>query len=129
MDKVIHEIEVVGRLISVRPGEEFVAGNVGVDYVSVAFADDSWDGLSKTVVFEGDDGDAAAPLSGSPVLVPWEVIQGPGTLRLTVVGTDSSGEVRMVTRRMSRGIDVMMRGLVEPSRVPPEPTRLSTPRR
>lgn len=74
-------------------------------YLNLEF-DSEWDGASVTVTFENTSlPDRIVPVlwTGEPVAVPSEVL-ATGELRIGCIGLADSGETRLTTARMTRGI-------------------------
>lgn len=80
-------------------------------YLDLSF-DTEWDGLSIVVLFENDASPGRyvqALWRGEPVAIPQECLVT-GQLRIGCVGVSGSGEKRLTTRRMARGIPVFRCG-------------------
>lgn len=82
-------------------------------YVFARFTWDSeWDGMAKTVVFRlGANKPVMLPLDGNTVEVPPECLVR-GQLAVGLIGLDTGGEVRLVTRQMLRGVPMRPSGPV-----------------
>lgn len=66
-----------------------VSKSIGIYECEFVF-DDSWDEYDKTAVFEGSNNTIETVISNNKALVPWEVLQNDGYLKIGVYGT--SGE-------------------------------------
>lgn len=69
--------------------------------------DEEWDGMSKVAVFRtGARPPVEIPLDGDTVQVPPECLVR-GQLAVGLIGMDTGGTVRIVTRQMLRGIPML----------------------
>lgn len=105
---LVHQARVRRREVSCSP-REVVQHGVNADAVSLDL-DAEWEGLARvTLVMAGEAGSYALPWEGAPVPVPWELMESPGPLRLTVVGR-TGADVRVVTERMALPLQVVPSG-------------------
>ena len=80
------EITVKGQTIAITD-ELLVENSQGVYECSFVF-DSAWDTYSKTAVFQLNyETPIDVPLTNDVCIIPWEVLQHDGTLRIGVVGT------------------------------------------
>lgn len=78
-------INVDGQVLTATPAAILVSQSVGVVTFSCTF-DDSWDGLTKKVVFRNGGTKKELIYTDGQALVPWEVLQCDGYLWISVVG-------------------------------------------
>lgn len=78
-------INVDGQVLTAAPAAILVSQSVGVVTFSCTF-DDSWDGLTKKVVFRNGGTKKELIYTDGQALVPWEVLQCDGYLWISVVG-------------------------------------------
>ena len=78
-------IDVAGQVLTATPAAILVSQSVGVVTFSCTF-DDSWDGLTKKVVFRNGGTKKELIYTDGQALVPWEVLQCDGYLWISVVG-------------------------------------------
>lgn len=78
-------IDVDGQVLTATPAAILVSQSVGVVTFSCTF-DDSWDGLTKKVVFRNGGTKKELIYTDGQALVPWEVLQCDGYLWISVVG-------------------------------------------
>lgn len=78
-------IDVAGQVLTAAPAAILVSRSVGVVTFSCTF-DDSWDGLTKKVVFRNGCTKKELIYTDGQALVPWEVLQCDGYLWISVVG-------------------------------------------
>lgn len=78
-------IDVAGQVLTAAPAAILVSQSVGVVTFSCTF-DDSWDGLTKKVVFRNGGTKKELIYTDGQALVPWEVLQCDGYLWISVVG-------------------------------------------
>jgi len=102
------EISVKNRAISYS-GEflPLVSKMAGRDFVAFTL-DDEWSGLDKRVTFTGGGVDVTVPFADT-LEIPHEVISC-GSLLVSVVGIDQSGEEILRTKEMRPGLTVFERG-------------------
>ena len=82
------QVSVVGQTIKV-PGctTAIYSNSVGIYSIDFEFSPE-WDGWGKTAVFQAESGDAIeVPISGGSCVIPWEVLQTAGRLKIGVYGT------------------------------------------
>lgn len=109
------EIVVKGQRLTAKGPRNLVAGTAGLTTFTAAF-DESWVKLIKTLLFEavGDDGQRRTVellLKGSEGQVPWEVLERPGTLRISAMGVSEDG-VRQPTALMAEPLYIVPSGAV-----------------
>ena len=64
----------------------FYSGSAGIYSLSFEFSPD-WDGWGKTAVFQSETGDPIeVPIVGETCVIPWEVLQSPGRVKVGVYG-------------------------------------------
>lgn len=78
-------INVDGQVLTATPAAILVSQSVGVVTFSCTF-DDSWNGLTKKVVFRNGGTKKELIYTDGQALVPWEVLQCDGYLWISVVG-------------------------------------------
>lgn len=78
-------IDVAGQALTATPAAILVSQSVGVVTFSCTF-DNSWDGLTKKVVFRNGCTKKELIYTDGQALVPWEVLQCDGYLWISVVG-------------------------------------------
>ena len=78
-------IDVAGQVLTATPAAILVSQSVGVVTFSCTF-DNSWDGLTKKVVFRNGGTKKELIYTDGQALVPWEVLQCDGYLWISVVG-------------------------------------------
>ena len=78
-------IDVAGQVLTATPAAILVSQSVGVVTFSCTF-DDSWDGLTKKVVFRNNETKKELIYTDGQAPVPWEVLQCDGYLWISVVG-------------------------------------------
>lgn len=78
-------INVDGQVLTATPAAILVSQSVGVVTFSCTF-DNSWDGLTKKVVFRNGGRKKELIYTDGQALVPWEVLQCDGYLWISVVG-------------------------------------------
>lgn len=117
------KVRVKNRIITCK--KELVEDNV--DTFSLIFDFDSmWEGYTKRITFYNDSIEECSsnpieiPL-GDSCVVPWEVIQSPGNLYLSIKGTKQDTDEVILTQLMSNPIKVNIAGL-SGGAVPAEPT-------
>lgn len=105
---VKHQIQITDRTIT-HDAVSCVSGNVAVDVCTIT-KDDTWDGLTLSLVWTGSGQRVEVSWDGtSDVIVPWEVLQKPGVVYLTLVGKSGSDVVK-VTSVMSMPLTVVQAG-------------------
>lgn len=107
------KVRVKNRIITCK--KELVEDNV--DTFSLIFDFDSmWEGYTKRITFYNDSIEKCSsnpieiPL-GDSCVVPWEVIQSPGNLYLSIKGTKQDTDEVILTQLMSNPIKVNIAGL------------------
>ena len=78
-------IDVDGQVLTATPAAILVSQSVGVVTFSCTF-DNSWDGLTKKVVFRNGGTKKELIYTDGQAPVPWEVLQCDGYLWISVVG-------------------------------------------
>ena len=78
-------IDVAGQVLTATPAAILVSKSVGVVTFSCTF-DNSWDGLTKKVVFRNGGTKKELIYTDGQAPVPWEVLQCDGYLWISVVG-------------------------------------------
>lgn len=78
---VIDDIEV-----KVAQSEPLVSSSVNVYEAEFRF-DKSWDGYTKTVVFDTARASVAVLLTDDRLVIPWEVLQSSGGVKIGIYGT------------------------------------------
>ena len=78
-------IDVAGQVLTATPAAILVSQSVGVVTFSCTF-DNSWDGLTKKVVFRNGGTKKELIYTDGQAPVPWEVLQCDGYLWISVVG-------------------------------------------
>lgn len=117
----LHTITVVDRVVSVdKP--ELVQNNIRTETVTLDL-DSEWDGLSVTINI-GNEKPAAVLWSGTPVVIPAEVMTTVGSLDVSVVGYSADGQVRAVTKQAKSIFNVVASGFVEGEEVIDDPPTL-----
>lgn len=116
---LVHEARVRGREVSCAP-REVVQHGVNSDAVALDL-DAEWEGLARVTLVMSKGGlSTALAWAGEPVPVPYELMEEPGPLRLTVVGRSGS-DVRVVTERMAMPLEVVPSGDLEGTYEPGDP--------
>lgn len=116
-----HYVRVRGREITVSNGTMPSRGK-GSDTISLDL-DDEWDGLSTIVILGAEGrgpGLVKVPYAGGAVEIPEAAMSVDGFLPVSVVGYDSTGEVRLTTYAADRAIEVRRSGETDGSEPPPE---------
>lgn len=94
-----HVITVVDRRLEVDD-DELVQNNIATDTFTLEL-DGEWDGISPVVIFkasaESCDNAYEVAYHGDPANIPAEVMQNIGAVDVSVMGYDSTGNVRIVT--------------------------------
>lgn len=117
------KVRVKNRIITCK--KELVEDNVGTFSLIFDF-DSMWEGYTKRITFYNDSIEECSsnpieiPL-GDSCVVPWEVIQSPGNLYLSIKGTKQDTDEVILTQLMSNPIKVNIAGL-SGGAVPVEPT-------
>lgn len=116
---LVHEARVRGREVSCAP-REVVQHGVNSDAIALDL-DGEWSDLARvTLVMSKGGTSTALAWSGEPVPVPYELMEEPGPLRLTVVGRSGS-DVRVVTERMAMPLEVVPSGDLDGTYEPGDP--------
>lgn len=116
---LVHRARVRRREVACAP-REVVQHGVNSDAVELDL-DGEWSGLARvTLVMSGEAGSYAYPWEGTPVPVPWELMEGTGPLLLTVVGR-TGADVRVVTERMAMPLQVVPSGELDGTYEPGDP--------
>ena len=72
--------------------------------VSVIFTDPVWDHRTNTVVFRGT-GNRIADFDGRTAVIPWEVLEEPGTrVYFGIYGTDSANDIALPLIEVDIGV-------------------------
>lgn len=103
------DIAIKGQLLTATPSDILVAKTVGVK--ARVDLDPEWDGDSVTLVFATDRVQKSVLYSGSEVEVPWEVLDLPGSLRISAVGVGEG--TRRPTAFMKDPLKIVLNGKIE----------------
>ena len=104
-----HTVRIVAREIRVPHNERIVSKNVGADAIDLTFDDEWRECTSKVAVFKNGADEFRAAVSGDLVQIPWEVLDHPGELHLSLVGYVGEKK-RIVTEKMTRPFKVLAAG-------------------
>lgn len=116
---LVHLATVRGRRVSVEP-RAIVQHGVNSDAVALDL-DAEWDDLARvTLVMSKGGVSTASTWEGDPIAVPWDLMEEPGPLHLTVVGRSGS-DVRVVTERMQAPPHVVPSGELDGTHEPGDP--------
>lgn len=116
---LVHEARVRGRRLTCRP-REVVQHGVNSDAVRLDL-DDEWSGLARVTLVMSKGGlSTAVSWDGEPLAIPWDLMEEPGPLHLTVVGRTGS-DVRVVTARMQAPMQVVPSGDLDGTHEPGDP--------
>ena len=116
---LVHTATVRARAVSAEP-RRVVQRGVNADAVRLDL-DAEWGALERvTLVLSKGGASTALPWEGEPLPVPYELMEEPGPLYLTVVGR-SGADVRVVTERMDRPLQVVESGDVDGTYEPGDP--------
>lgn len=112
------EIAVKDQRLTVKSPRNLVAGTAGLTGFTISF-DESWENLKKILLFEAVTGDGRRQrvellLKGSEGQVPWEVLERPGTLRISAVGLSEDG-IRQPTALMAEPLYIIPSGTLSGS--------------
>lgn len=114
-----HVATVRGRRVSVEP-RTVVQHGVNADAV-VLDLDDEWSGLARVTLVMSKGGlSTARTWEGEPLAIPWDLMEEPGPLHLTVVGR-TGADVRVVTERMQAPPHVVPSGDLDGTHEPGDP--------
>lgn len=105
----LHTVTVIDRVVSVD-NPELVQNNIGTETVTCNL-DSEWDGLN-VVVNIGNDEPVSVIWTGEPVTIPAQCMTDTGTLDVSIVGVDTDGTVRAVTKKASGIFNVVASGYV-----------------
>ena len=115
-----HFAKVIDREIRPAHNDRTVAKNVGVDVIEFTFDAEWAECTSKVAVFKNGPNEFRAAIDDDAVEVPWEVLDTPGDLYLSVIGYVGEDK-RIVTEKMARPYRVREAGLLAGSK-PTDPT-------
>lgn len=116
---IVHEAMVRDRGLSCRP-REVVQHGVNSDSVHLAL-DGEWASLARVTLVMSKGGlSTALPWRGEPLPIPYELMEEPGPLHLTVVGR-TGDDVRVVTARMAMPLEVVPSGDLDGTYEPGDP--------
>lgn len=116
---LVHVATVRGRRVSVWP-RPIVQHGVNSDAVALDL-DDEWADLARVTLVMSKGGlSTATTWEGEPIAVPWDLMEEPGPLHLTVVGRSGS-DVRVVTERMQAPPHVVPSGELDGTHEPGDP--------
>lgn len=116
---LVHLATVRGRRVSVEP-RTVVQHGVNADAV-VLDLDDEWSGLARVTLVMSKGGlSTARTWEGEPLAIPWDLMEEPGPLHLTVVGR-TGADVRVVTERMQAPLHVVPSGDLDGTHEPGDP--------
>ncbi|WP_288219917.1 hypothetical protein [uncultured Adlercreutzia sp.] len=115
-----HFAKVIDREIRPVHNDRTVAKNVGVDVIEFTFDAEWAECTSKVAVFKNGPKEFRAAIDDDAVEVPWEVLDTPGDLYLSVIGYVGEDK-RIVTENMARPYRVREAGLLAGSK-PTDPT-------
>ena len=105
-----HIIRVRDRTVSVNLSE-LVQNNVATDTFTLDL-DEDWDGLAVVVLLGPCTDATELQWSGEPVSIPAALMSEVGAIDVSVVGYDTGGTVRVVTKRASGLLRVVESGCV-----------------
>lgn len=110
--------KVTGSTICIAEQEKIVAGDVNTHTARFELSED-WDGLGITAVFVNGQTTVEAILSEGQCVIPWEVLETPGYLYVSVYGVSTSGEdMEQKISTISPGIPVRKGGENDPDNHP-----------
>ena len=110
--------KVTGSTICIAEQEKIVAGDVNTHYAAFNLSND-WDGLGITAVFVNGQTTVEAILSEGQCVIPWEVLEKPGYLYVSIYGVSTSGEdMEQKISTISPGIPVRKGGENDPDNHP-----------
>ena len=116
---IVHTATVRGRCLACEP-RAVVQHGVNADAIDLDL-DGEWADLARvSVVLSRDGTSTALPWRGEPVAIPYELMEEPGALRLSVVGR-TGADLRIVTRAMAMPLEVVEGGAVDGSYEPGDP--------
>lgn len=116
---LVHVATVRGRRVSVWP-RPIVQHGVNSDAVALDL-DDEWADLARVTLVMSKGGlSTATTWEGEPIAIPWDLMEEPGPLHLTVVGRSGS-DVRVVTERMQAPPHVVPSGELDGTHEPGDP--------
>lgn len=110
--------KVTGATICIAEQEKIVAGDVNTHTARFDLSKD-WEGLGITAVFVNGQTTVEAILSEGQCVIPWEVLETPGYLYVSVYGVSTSGEdMEQKISTISPGIPVRKGGENDPDKHP-----------
>lgn len=110
--------KVTGATICIAEQEKIVAGDVNTHTARFELSED-WEGLGVTAVFYSGDKSMECVLSEGQCVIPWEVLETPGYLYVSVYGVSTSGEdMEQKISTISPGIPVRKGGENDPDNHP-----------
>lgn len=115
-----HDVDVIGREIHIPHNDRAVAKNVSVDTVKLTFDTEWAECTSKVAIFKNGSVEFRAAVDGDTVQIPWEALDKPGDLYLSIVGYVGE-EKRIVTEKMARPYRVRENGALAGEK-PSDPT-------
>ena len=116
---LVHTATVRGRAVSAEP-RRVVQRGVNSDAVSLDL-DEELEAMDRvTLVLTKGGASTALPWAGEPLPVPYEIMEEPGPIYLTVVGRTGE-DVRVVTERMASPLVVVESGEVDGTYEPGDP--------
>lgn len=115
---LVHEVRVRCRRIEAEP-REVVQHGVMSDALQLDL-DGEWGEMERVSVVLAKGGESTAlAYTGDPVQIPYELMEDPGPMYVTVIGR--SGEARVVTERMTSPLSVVESGSVDGGHEPGDP--------
>ncbi len=102
-------IKINKQTLTALPDGPLVAASVGIVTCTVEF-DQSWEGFTRTLVFEREGLARAVLWSEGPLTVPWEVLAQPGLLYISALGVREG--MRQPTAVMAEPLSVRPNGLL-----------------